>query len=62
MVLWGEMIFSGPAVIEEKIKEDLKVAGHANIKKIWDAPRRNLEGKKMDGVDRIKKFNLLEEK
>ena len=36
--------------------------GHANRKKVWGAPPRKLEEKKMDGVDRIKKINLLEEK
>ena len=62
MVLWSEIIFSRPAGIKEKIKKDLNVVGHANMRKSRDIPPGNLEGKEMDGVDRIKKLNLLEEK
>jgi len=62
MVLWGKMIFSRPSGVEEKIEEDLNMVGNANTRKIMDVPLTKLEGKKMDGVDRIKELKLLEEK
>ena len=59
-ILWGKMIFARPAGIQEKAVENLEM-GVDTEGEICIGDRLGvLENEKMNGMDWVEKFNLLE--